>query len=123
MRQLELLAISTKSTPIPNEPSAIAAIASHLSRFLFSVTGSNYVSPWMIIDRVRSGHLLFAPGMGWQYSNTGYLIVRQLRQSDGEPLRHKASGIADVVSWSRFLCRVSKPTGNRFAKRSGSERD
>jgi CubicO group peptidase (beta-lactamase class C family) len=43
--------------------------------------------PWSVpelLDRARSTHLLYGPGMGWRYSNIGYLLVRQLieRQTD-----------------------------------------
>lgn len=37
--------------------------------------------PWPVaelLDRVDAGHLDFAPGAGWRYSNVGYFYVRRL---------------------------------------------
>ncbi|MFL9924509.1 serine hydrolase [Herbaspirillum lusitanum] len=38
-------------------------------------------APWTVVEmleRVQHQQLQFAPGQGWAYSNTGYLLVRQL---------------------------------------------
>lgn len=38
-------------------------------------------SPWtsdQMLEQVRSDRLVFAPGDGWRYSNTGYLLIRQM---------------------------------------------
>jgi CubicO group peptidase (beta-lactamase class C family) len=63
--------------------------------------------PWSVselLDRVNSDQLLYPPGTGWQYSNVGYLIVRQMieRETDtdlGAALRRlvlKPLGLDDV---------------------------
>ena len=43
------------------------------------VDGRN--DPWPVdemLDRVEDKKLLFEPGKGWRYSNTGFLLVRQI---------------------------------------------
>jgi CubicO group peptidase (beta-lactamase class C family) len=53
----------------------------------YHVAVTRGVLPWSVselLDRFRCDHLLYPPGTGWQYSNIGHLIVRQLieRQTD-----------------------------------------
>lgn len=52
---------------------------SDLSAYAMAV-GRNE-SPWTpddMLERVRSDQLAFVPGNGWRYSNTGYLLIRQM---------------------------------------------
>jgi len=78
----------TLDTPLTGKPYTLRHLLRHcagvpnyseLDAYAHAVDRNE--SPWAVTDmlgRVQSEQLLFAPGQGWRYSNTGYLLLRQL---------------------------------------------
>lgn len=69
-----------------------AGVPNYSDLAIYTHAVESKASPWSVrdmLDHVQSEKLLFAPGQGWAYSNTGYLLVRQLIEATvGADLQH-----------------------------------
>ncbi|WP_050461360.1 serine hydrolase domain-containing protein [Herbaspirillum autotrophicum] len=85
--------------PLANQPYTLRQLLQHTAGVpnysdldIYTKEVECGAQPWPMadmLDRVQSGQLLFQPGQGWRYSNTGYLLVRQLIETAlGTDLQH-----------------------------------
>jgi len=75
-------------TPLADKPYTLRQLLQHTAGVpnysdldIYAEAVERHAQPWPVADmlaRVHSEQLLFAPEQGWRYSNTGYLLVRQL---------------------------------------------
>lgn len=74
--------------PLPGRPYTLRQLLSHQAGVpnyseleAYAQAVARHEQPWSaqdMLDRVQHERLLFAPGQGWRYSNTAYLLVRRL---------------------------------------------
>lgn len=74
--------------PVTNKPYTLRQLLQHTAGIPNYTELNTYQpavmrgdTPWTsdeMLSRVRASELLFAPGNGWRYSNTGYFLVRKI---------------------------------------------
>jgi CubicO group peptidase (beta-lactamase class C family) len=104
--------------PIPGRPWSLRQLLQHTAGLpeygtlpAYHAAVARGDEPWpdkVLLSRIEAGKLLFAPGVGWSYSNVGYLLLRRLIEA--------TSGLPLDTALERLLWRPLAIDGVRLAQ-------